>query len=359
MLLVNELFSGIGSQTQALKNIGVPHKVVGIAEIDRFAIQSYEAIHGKTHNYGDISKIQKVDYADLWSYSFPCTDLSISGKQAGLHGGTRSGLLYEVERLLKISKTHNELPKFLLLENVKNLVGKQFKPDFDNWLETLDNLGYKNYYKVLNAKDYGIAQSRERIFCISIRKDINMEYSFPKPIDSTVTLINFLEETVDEKYYLSEKIQERFQFKPVGKNIIDTTKPEGSSRIGQADVVYKADCVMGALLCRDYKQPKQIMQVGMLNIPGNEQVRRVYSSDGISPTLNTCGGGNRQVKILKNSQIRKLTPREYWRLMGFKDKEFDKARESGISDSQLYRQSGNSIVVNVLEAIFNNLFKTQ
>ena len=121
MLKIIELFAGIGSQTQALKNIGVEHEVVAISEIDKYCIRSYEAMHGKANNLGDICKIDKLPQADLWTYSFPCQDLSVAGKLAGIKEGTRSGLLYEVERLLGVAKERNELPRYLLLENVKNL----------------------------------------------------------------------------------------------------------------------------------------------------------------------------------------------------------------------------------------------
>ena len=156
MITINELFSGIGAQVAALKRNGVKFNVVGISEIDKYAIKSYEAINGKTRNYGDISKVESLDYADLWTYSFPCTDISLAGKQAGLTDETgkqtRSGLLFEVERLLKKSVEEGNQPKYLLLENVKNLVGKKFKPEFDKWLKTLDSLGHNNYWIVLNAK---------------------------------------------------------------------------------------------------------------------------------------------------------------------------------------------------------------
>lgn len=145
---VIELFAGIGSQTQALKNIGVEHEVIGISEIDKYAIKSYEAIHGKVNNFGDITKIEKLPYCDLLTYSFPCQDISVAGKQEGIKEGTRSGLLYEVERLLEVS----EKPKYLLLENVKNLVGKGHKADFDKWLNRLEEMGYNNYWKVLNGR---------------------------------------------------------------------------------------------------------------------------------------------------------------------------------------------------------------
>ena len=137
-----ELFAGIGSQTQALTNIGVPHTVVGISEIDKYAIQSYKAMHGDVTNFGDIREIKSLPDADLWTYSFPCQDISVAGKGAGIKEGTRSGLLFEVERLLITASKNGNLPKFLLLENVKNLVSKKFKADFDRWLAFLKSLGY-------------------------------------------------------------------------------------------------------------------------------------------------------------------------------------------------------------------------
>ena len=131
-----ELFAGIGSQTQALTNIGVPHTVVGISEIDKYAIQSYIAMHGEVENFGDIREIKELPQADLWTYSFPCQDISVAGLGKGIKEGTRSGLLFEVERLLKVSSANGTLPKYLLLENVKNLVSKKFISDFNRWLES-------------------------------------------------------------------------------------------------------------------------------------------------------------------------------------------------------------------------------
>ena len=133
-LTVNELFSGIGAQRKALERLGIDHEVVGICEIDKYAIQSYEAIYGETKNYGDICTAKRLDYADLWTYSFPCQDISVAGKQQGINQNTRSGLLYQVQRLLEVAKDEGTLPKYLLLENVKNLVGKQFKSQFEDWL---------------------------------------------------------------------------------------------------------------------------------------------------------------------------------------------------------------------------------
>lgn len=171
MIKVNELFSGIGAFRKALENLEIPHEIIGISEIDKYAIKSYEAIYGETRNYGDISKIDKLDYANLWTYGFPCQDISVAGKGAGIvKGKTRSGLLYEVERLLLKSQKSDELPKYLIMENVKNLVSKKFIADFERWMKFLESLGYTNHWQVLNAKDYGIPQNRESVLYQHFRR---------------------------------------------------------------------------------------------------------------------------------------------------------------------------------------------
>ena len=205
MIKVNELFAGIGAFRKALERLNILHEIVGISEIDKYAIKSYEAIYGATRNYGDISKVAKLDYADLWTYGFPCQDISQAGHQAGIiKGETRSGLLYEVERLLSVAAEHGELPKYLILENVKNLVGKKFIKQFEAWLSWLDELGYNSYWQVINAKDCGIPQNRERVFAVSIRKDIDNGFAFPQPQILQCSMDDFLEENVEEKYFLSD-----------------------------------------------------------------------------------------------------------------------------------------------------------
>ena len=157
---------------------------------------------------GDISKVDKLPKADLWTYSFPCQDISNAGLQKGFSKGsnTRSGLLWEVEKLLKVSAEHNELPTYLLLENVKALVQKSFISDFYKWLNFLESLGYKNYWQVLNAKDFEVPQNRERVFAISILKSKNQEFEFPKAVPLELRLKDVLESNVDEKYYLSDDV---------------------------------------------------------------------------------------------------------------------------------------------------------
>ncbi|QNI20399.1 cytosine-specific methyltransferase [Bacillus phage 1_ICo-2020] len=332
-----ECFAGIGTTSMAMKRLGVNYEVVGIAEIDKFAIQSYMAIHGETKNYGDISKIDPTELPDmdLFTYSFPCQDLSISGKQRGMGEGTRSGLLYECEKVITTKR-----PKYLLLENVKNLVGKKFKPDFDKWLEWLESQGYSNYWKVLNAKDYGVPQNRERVFVVSILGE--GAYEFPESFPLEVKLKDILEDEVNEKYYLHQEY---------------TPQP--------------------------YSSDSDLQMAGKLAIKGLDCIKRVYSPEGVSPALTTMQGGQRHPKIIAmrgsyNSEgkaeqqleprkdnlvaeppeyrIRRLTPLECWRLMGIDDEDFYKAKSSGISDSQLYKQAGNAIVVDVLVGIFGNLF---
>lgn len=289
--------------------------------------------------------------------------------------GTRSSLLWENIRLLKKAKDDGTLPKYLMFENVKNLVSKKFIDDFNNLLEVLDELGFNSYWKVLNAKDCGVPQNRERVFVISIRKDIdNGTYDFPKPFDTGIRLKDVLDKNVDEKYYLSKDIQERFHItdSTFTKNIVDTTKPDFRT-IGQRDLVYQQDSIMGALVATDYKQPKQIVetnsciQVGDLNHYNYDEMNRVYSKEGCSPTLNTMQGVDRQPRVLEqneagvveNFRVRKLTPCECMKLMGFTEEDCANAKNIGIADSQLYKQSGNGIVTNCVELLAEHLYKAQ
>nr|DAL28748.1 MAG TPA_asm: Cytosine specific methyltransferase [Caudoviricetes sp.] len=282
-----ELFAGIGSQTQALTNIGIAHKVVAISEIDKYAIQSYEAMHGKANNLGDIRKIEELPDADLWTYSFPCQDISVAGKGAGIKEGTRSGLLFEVERLLRVASEKGTLPKYLLLENVKNLVSKKFKVDFDKWLDFLAELGYTNYWKVLNAKDYGIPQNRERVFCVSIRGE-HKPFVFPKPKELTIRLRDMIDETVDERFYLKES------------TIRSILRSTFNSR---RDSIRPGDGLANTLLARDWRGP-QCVQVGEV-VGGkwdkmHDISKRVYEPDGIAPTVHCQQGGNTELKIAED-----------------------------------------------------------
>ena len=206
-LRVFEAFSGYGSQSMALKRLGVDYEVIGISEIDKYALQAYMAVHGETPNYGDISKIDwtAVPDFDFLTYSFPCTDISSAGLQKGLEegSGTRSSLLWECKKAIEAKK-----PKYLLMENVKALTYKKFKPYLDKWLDYLKDLGYTNFAKILNAKNYGVPQNRERIFVVSVLGEA--EYSFPEGFELGKRLKDVLEKEVDESFYLKEGIINTF-----------------------------------------------------------------------------------------------------------------------------------------------------
>ena len=322
VIRVFEAFSGIGTQRMALRNLGIEHEVVGISEIDKFAIKSYEAIHGETVNFGDISKLnpEELPSFDLFTYSFPGQDLSVAGKQQGmLKGQTRSGLLYECEKVIEAKR-----PKYLLLENVKNLVGKKFKPQFDEWLSYLEGLGYTNYWQVLNAKDYGVPQNRERVFVVSILGEHQL-FQFPAPVPLTTSAVDYLEPAVDDTYYVSHP------FEKVGEvyHIPQATK-KGYIELKQG-------------IC-DWSYPKSTLRRG-----------RVQEEGRIVPTL--TASTQALLYLDESGKTRTLTPLERWRLMGFSDEDFNKAKSVGVSNSQLYKQAGNSIVVPVLEGIFSELFK--
>ena len=325
-LRIFEAFSGYGSQSIALRNIGIPYEVVAISEIDKYAIKAYESIHGKVNNLGDISKINIEDIPehDLFTYSFPCQDISVAGLQKGIERNkTRSGLLYECEKIIEHCK-----PKYLLMENVKNLVGKKFKPQFDKWLEYLSSLGYTNYWKILNAKDYGIPQNRERVFVVSILGE-HKPYEFPKKLELTKKLKDILEEEADNKHHLSDNTIKKIIV--VDKNIKPSVKlnfEREKNEISKSDKeIYQCKCNSGW----------QDNKVGIK----------------VAPTLRA---NNPHTCIYSDFRIKKLTPKECFRLMGMDDNDIQKIIDSGISNTQQYKLAGNSIVINVLEYIFKNLF---
>lgn len=424
------LFSGIGAFEKALKNLGIDFDLVGFCEIDKYAAKSYCAIHDvpETMNLGDITKVdtsQLPNDIDLITYGFPCQDISIAGKQKGLidddGNQTRSGLFFEALRIIEDAK-----PKIAIAENVKNLVGKKFNAQFQVVLASLEAAGYNNYWKVLNAKHYGIPQNRERVFIVSIRKDIDRGlFQFPVPIALDKRLKDVLETVVDEKYYLSDKMIEGFLkhndnhnakgtgflWKPKSEDdianclranaslcptdntvVTDRVLKVGSVNSSQDGVVVSAEGIAPTHTAGHGNTPKiavesALRQVGQLYPnSGNPQAGRVYDADGLCPTIDTCDGGNRMPKVaiceatkkgyteagdwdsinleFSNKQYRKLTPKECFRLFGFDDEDYERAKNvlneafykgKNKSDSRLYKQTGNSIVVDVLEAIFRQM----
>lgn len=370
-----ELFSGIGAQERALRQLKIPYRIINTCDCDKDAVLSYAAMRFNideamktyqfptqdkiieelqnkgfgydfmkskhtitsrtpinklkkyyiadklSNNLGDISKVDRLPYTDMITYSFPCTDLSVAGKGEGMvnkcscgyswpidfsddneslicpscgakvQSSTRSGLLGQVQRLLAVSKKENTLPKYLLLENVKNLVGKKFKPQFDAWIRWLDSIGYNTYYQVLNSKHYGIPQNRERIFAVSIRKDIDDgKFKFPEQIPLTTRLKDILEKNVDEKYYLSgdkvESILANFiarQNEASGINL----KNQATTFDGLTDVAH-------TLMARDYKGFGNQSMTGVIEpsievlghyMPSGHEASRVVDVDGIAPTV--------------------------------------------------------------------------
>lgn len=467
-------------------------------------IEKYWLADHLSHNLGDMMQIDALPDCDFLTYSCPCTDLSIAGHQEGLKWtcqdcgheydpaaysveerylcpvcgskhvkSTRSGLLYEVERLLVTAKQNGSLPKYLLMENVDALVSKKYIDSFNNWLERLENLGYHSYYQVINAKNAGVPQNRKRIFVFSILKEIDTgKFTFPVPFDNGIRLKDVLENTVEERYYLSdEKVasflgnliktedEDTVSIKQATKDgyikcdlpgVADLSYPESTTRRGRVQENGTVSPTLTAAqtgICK-LEKTNEVLQVG--NIAEgksgweNPQTGRIYSTEGCSPTLNTCNGGGHEPKILigcdksHNSpqiierancitakedrgisnhraegtsviekigninpsgkgingnvlgenglaptlttnkgegpkiaissdtsyitpyiRIRKLTPKECHRLMGFDDIDVNRCKAVGMSDAQGYKQAGNSIVTNVISLIAEHFYKAQ
>lgn len=481
MLKLLSLFTGIGAFEKALEKLNINYELVGFSEIDKFAIKSYCAIHNVSEhkNLGDITKIKidSIPEFDIMTWGFPCQDISIAGRMEGIKEGTRSGLYYEGYKILKA-----KMPKYSIIENVKNLTSQRFKEQFNSILKDIEQLGYTNYWKVLNAKDYGVPQNRERVFIVSIRNDIKTKFEFPLPVELKIKLKDILEDGVDEKFYLSENGLGRL-IKKNNKLLKDFKNPNISSCLIAG--YHKMSGNQNQYIAESNKVQKII---GMYDTENKKrQAGSIYNPNGLSPTLTTMNnGGNKQPYILvreatkkgyteamegdsinvsypnsttkrgrvgkevsqtiltspsmatvveypkpiclNNSckqpsvqdriydeegiatavtasqfrpniaerimfnpynkkkitdivptqtancgvatssaavlisedgkhfmKIRKLTPLECWRLMSFDDEDFYKAKSVGISDTQLYKQAGNSIVVNVLAAIFRKM----
>ena len=322
-------------------------------------------IKSVTRDQRDI-EVFNIEVADDNSYTVNnvivhnCQDISCAGKRQGFVDGngnrTRSGLFFEALRIIKDTQ-----PKYAIAENVKNLVSKKFRTEFETVISELDKAGYVSYYDVLNAKDYGIPQNRERVFIVSIRKDLHQGFNFPKGKPLKLRLKDLLEPEVDSHYYHNDDRSKRFLEKLNLSNVSDEPNIQrvgGYTNYLSAQVISPSG-ISKTIAARDYKDAQSIIQIGnLLESKGgfsNKQNGRIYDPKGLAPTLRTFCGGNQEPKILDNIKIRKLTPLECWRLMGFEDTDFWKVKNSGISNSQLYKMAGNSIVVNVLRAIFREL----
>lgn len=478
-----ELFGGIGACSKALERIGVDYEIADYVEIDKYAVKSFNAVHGTNFEPQDVTKWDKDMQVDLIMHGSPCQDFSVAGKNAGgdKGSGTRSSLMYETLRIVEKLK-----PKYVIWENVKNLLGKKHRHNFDAYQEAMCSLGYRNYYQILNAKDYGVPQNRERVFTVSIREDIKGDFVFPEKQPLEHRLKDILEDNVDERYYLSDEQVSRIKLSSFN---------QACRRIQESDISQ-------TLCARDYKDPKCVRVGGLYDKEGSRhQAGSIYDPNGVCATLSTMQGGNQepiivasrgrgenneqqlepnftgatntltsvqkdnlvaepaalravrnefakrirkdyesgkvkarrsdmkqleprkdgitntltsvqkdnyvaepepikiktanikgydeasdgdaidlqypesktrrgrvghgvsktlmtsdQMAVVNGYRIRKLTPLECWRLMGFDDADYAKAAQVN-SNTQLYKQAGNSIVVNVLEGILKNLLK--
>jgi DNA (cytosine-5)-methyltransferase 1 len=370
-----ELFAGIGACSVALKRIGIDLEIVDAVEIDKYAIASFNAIHGTNFETQDITTYKKTfENIDLITHGSPCQDFSVAGKQAGgdIGSGTRSSLMYETIRIVGQIR-----PKYVLWENVKNILSKKHKHNFDSYIETMNVLGYNSYYQVLNAKDYGIPQNRERVYTVSIRKDIDKGgFKFPEKEELKLRLKDMLEDEVDEKYYLSKTGVEYFKEQAKKRN--DNLEQYDTEKLIKVAHGYNQGSVSELSICptldmnfsqfwrgtilepkiliknatkKGYDQAKDGDSIN-LSYP-ESTTRRGRVGHQVSQTLQ-C---NDSMGVTDGFRIRKLTPEECWRLMGFSDEDFEKAQNVPTSNTQLYKQAGNSIVVNVLEKIFENLFE--
>ena len=358
MITTGSDFSGVGAFDQALKRLNIDYKTIFACDMDKYARQTYidnfnEPIYYPKNVYErDIPKKS----IDIYMTSPPCQAFSLAGKRKG-ETEKRGILFYNSHEFILENK-----PRFFIFENVKGLLSDDGGKTFQRWIDYLggksvngnptifpheESVPYHIYYKVLNSKDYGVPQNRERIFIIGIREDSDNNFSFPKPYHLVKRLKDVLEDTVEEKYFLSEKMTEKITFE-----LKNNGEVANLNKGGERGSVYgeKTDA-MSCLTATDYKQPKQVMieKIGKIN---NSQSGAIYSTNGVAVTQTGCGGGQGAktglYKIEKG--IRRLTPRECFRLM-----DFDENFKWTVSDSQAYKQAGNSIVVNVLCEIIKKL----
>lgn len=362
IIKVFSAFSGIGCAELALKSLGYKVINIGTSEVDKNAIIAYDAIHNedilleakpkeymleyfnninigfnfstgkseiprsmleitklynasiRNNNLGDISKInvEHIPDFDLFTYGFPCKNISIIGKQDGLKSGsnTQSSLLWECEKIIK-----DKRPKYLQMENVKNLVGSNHIEDFKDWILTLNKLGYTSKFKILNASNFNVPQNRERVIMISVLgedcPDIISGYKTLKSIEDIMEINQDLNLFIPENKY----------------NLYDI------------DVKLTTLNHIGNLVGKPHAN------------------KRIYHSAGYCPTLNSMNGGNRQPKIYNGRYVRKLSSKECWRLMGIDDRYYLQAKMAGLSESKLYERAGRGIVVPMLASVFKDLLK--
>ena len=333
MLKILELFGGIGACSKALEKLGIEYEIADYVEIDKYAVASFNAIHGTNFEPQDIQTWNKDIDVDIIFHGSPCQDFSLAGKQAGGDEGTgtRSSLMYETIRIVEKLK-----PKYVLWENVKNLLSKNHKHNFDAYIERMDQLGYKSYYQVLDAKDYGIPQHRERVFTISIRKEydrtdkyiaeITKSFKFPPKQELKLKLKDMLEDNVDEKYYLSEDKIERISHwkayqKPFEKvqgnnSVCPTLTARGAGEEHSGMITYCKELDNTTNLQEKCLNIKNATKKGYLeahegdgiDISSRMEYHRGTVQKGMIQTLDCQGGNNKGVVInsLYSDQEKKL-----------------------------------------------------
>lgn len=321
-----EAFAGYGSQSLAMEQAKIPYMNVGISEIKKEALIAYRALHGNVRNYGDIAKIDWNNVPDFnfFTYSFPCTDISRIGDKAGMSKGTgtRSSLLWECEKAIVAKR-----PKWLMMENVRDLLSDKFLPFFQQWIKRLEVLGYHNYYKIINAKDY-IPQNRERVFMVSILKELDQGFEF-------------------------EKHPQRLKY----KNVEDILLKEGPRHTYLRGSLYN----------------RFIQSIKLDDIPADSELSFLlgHTRDSKGKVVNfhrldcahccttgSVGGGNVAMYVYrpKDKSVRRFTAFEQMRLMGLEDKDIQSLYGIGLSSKQIADLGGNSIVIDVLRDIYKHIW---
>ena len=359
-----ELFAGIGSQAKALELLGVDFEHWKVCEFDDYAMKSYNAVHNTNFKTSDIQNLTASDleikdkdkYEYIMTYSYPCTDISIAGKKEGMerNSGTRSSLLWEVERLLK--ECGDNKPQILLMENVRECHNGKNAPLFFEWTSFLRSIGYKNFYTDMDAKNYGIPQTRKRCFMLSIL-DENAYYEFPQACGLSYSVKEFLEDKVNKKYYVKEEtalpLIKKMEKECPSATIIDDTYGFDNSEVRYfPDVCPTLRAAKANLKCIVAMRGRNSDSLNQTHSTSTEQ-RLEKNKTNCCNTITTVQKDN---LIFENKQLRTLTPKEVWRLFGFEDKDVENASEF-VPDTQLYKQGGNCIVVNCLVAILGQLFK--
>lgn len=360
-----ELFAGIGSQAKALELLGVDFEHWKVCEFDDYAMKSYNAVHNTNFKTSDIQNLTASDleikdkdkYEYIMTYSYPCTDISIAGKREGMerNSGTRSSLLWEVERLLKECGDDNK-PQILLMENVRECHNGKNAPLFFEWTSFLRSIGYKNFYTDMDAKNYGIPQTRKRCFMLSIL-DENAYYEFPQACGLNYSVKEFLEDKVDKKYYVKEEtalpLIKKMEKECPSATIIDDTYGFDNSEVRYfPDVCPTLRAAKANLKCIVAMRGRNSDSLNQT--PGASTEQRLEKNK--TNCCNTITTVQKDNLIFENKQLRTLTPKEVWRLFGFEDKDVENASEF-VPDTKLYKQGGNCIVVNCLVAILGQLFK--